>query len=80
MTIIILSSLISWGFSSSPTFAVETEPFYKNKTIRIVVGLIPGGGYDRAARLVSRYMGKYIPGSPMMLVQKDDRRQLGHRR
>jgi len=66
---ILLSLLISWGFSSSPTFAAEAEPFYKNKTIRIVVGLSPGGGYDRAARLVSRYMGQYIPGSPMMLVQ-----------
>jgi tripartite-type tricarboxylate transporter receptor subunit TctC len=65
----VLSMLISWAFSSSPAFGAATEPFYKNKTIRIVVGLSPGGGYDRAARLVSRYMGQYIPGNPMMLVQ-----------
>src|SRR3972149_7782847 len=49
--------------------AFPQEPFYKGKTIRIVVGLSAGGGYDRAARLISRYMGKYIPGNPDMIVQ-----------
>jgi len=45
------------------------DQFYKGKTIRIVVGLSTGGGYDRAARLLARYMGKYIPGSPDIIVQ-----------
>lgn len=45
------------------------EPFYKGKQIRIVVGLSSGGGYDRAARLLARYMGKYIPGNPGIVVQ-----------
>ena len=43
----------------NPAFA--QEPFYKGKTITIAVGLSTGGGYDRAARLLARYMGKYIP-------------------
>jgi len=45
------------------------ESFYKGKTIKIVVGLSAGGGYDRAARLLARYMGKYIPGNPEIIVQ-----------
>ena len=45
------------------------ENFYSGKTIRIIVGLSSGGGYDRAARLVARYMGKYIPGNPDFVVQ-----------
>jgi tripartite-type tricarboxylate transporter receptor subunit TctC len=45
------------------------EPFYKGKTIRIIVGFTPGGFYDRWARLYSRYMPKYIPGVPEILVQ-----------
>src|SRR3990172_2082163 len=49
--------------------AQAQEPFYKGKQIRIVVGLSTGGGYDRAARLLARYMGKYIPGNPDLLVQ-----------
>jgi tripartite-type tricarboxylate transporter receptor subunit TctC len=47
----------------------QAEPFYKGKTIRIIVGLSSGGGYDRAARLVARHWPKYIPGNPSMIVQ-----------
>jgi len=45
------------------------ESFFKGKQIRIIVGLSTGGGYDRAARLMSRYLGKYIPGNPDFVVQ-----------
>lgn len=45
------------------------EPFYKGKTIRIVVGFTPGGFYDRWARLFSKHLPKYIPGSPEIVVQ-----------
>jgi len=47
----------------------QAEPFYKGKTIRIIVGFTPGGLYDRWARLLARYMPKYIPGNPDMIVQ-----------
>ena len=47
----------------------QSEPFYKAKTIRIIVGLTPGGFYDRWARLLARYMPKYIPGNPEIIVQ-----------
>ena len=52
-----------------PSRAAAQESFYKEKTIRIIVGFTPGGFYDRWARLYSRYMPKYIPGSPEILVQ-----------
>lgn len=42
--------------------------FYKGKTVQLVVGYGPGGGYDIYARLVARYMGKYIPGAPAVVV------------
>lgn len=45
------------------------EQFYKGKQIRIIVGLSSGGGYDRAARMIARYLGKYIPGNPDIVVQ-----------
>lgn len=54
---------------STVTSASAQEPFYKGKTIRIVVGLSAGGGYDRAARIISRHLGKYIPGNPEVIVQ-----------
>ncbi|MSP38555.1 MAG: hypothetical protein EXR70_08710 [Deltaproteobacteria bacterium] len=42
--------------------------YYQGKTIRIIVGYSPGGGYDALARMLSRHMGKYIPGHPTFLV------------
>ncbi len=47
----------------------QTAPFYKDKTIRIIVGFTPGGLYDQYARLLARHMGKYIPGNPTIIVQ-----------
>ena len=49
-----------------PAFA--QDPFYKGKTIRIIVGFSAGGGYDAYARVISRHMGKYIAGSPGVIV------------
>jgi tripartite-type tricarboxylate transporter receptor subunit TctC len=49
--------------------AQAQEQFFKGKQIRIIVGLSTGGGYDRAARLVARHIGKHIPGNPDVLVQ-----------
>src|SRR5918999_1896780 len=43
--------------------------FYEGKTIRIIVGFSPGGGYDALARMLSRHMPKYIPGQPTIVVE-----------
>jgi tripartite-type tricarboxylate transporter receptor subunit TctC len=45
------------------------EAFYKGKTVRIVVGAAPGGGYDAYARILARHLGKYIPGNPTVIVE-----------
>ncbi len=47
----------------------STHDFYKGKTIRFVVGLAPGGGYDLSARTVGRHMGKHIRGNPTIVVE-----------
>ena len=45
------------------------EPFFKGKTIRIIVGLAPGGGYDTYSRLLARHLGRYVPGNPTVIVE-----------
>jgi tripartite-type tricarboxylate transporter receptor subunit TctC len=62
-------SLAGAAFHAVPTANAQAQPFYQGKTIRIVVGFTPGGFYDRWARLLARYMPKYIPGNPEMIVQ-----------
>ena len=49
--------------------AQSVEQFYKGKTIDLVVGASPGGGYDIYGRAVARYWGKHIPGNPTFAVR-----------
>ncbi len=61
----------SWVMSCAGSAAAQNaaEDFYKGKQINLVVGYGPGGGYDITARLVARYLGKFIPGNPNVVVQ-----------
>jgi tripartite-type tricarboxylate transporter receptor subunit TctC len=43
--------------------------FYRGKTIRIMVGFAPGGGFDTYSRLLAKYLPKYIPGRPTVIVE-----------
>ncbi len=52
---------------SGPSFAADD--FYKDKTINVVVGFTPGGGYDAYGRQLARFMPDHIPGKPNMIVQ-----------
>ncbi len=61
--------LLSWQLLSAGNAFGQAAPFYKDKTIRIIVGFTPGGLYDQYARLLARHMGKYIPGNPTIIVQ-----------
>ena len=45
------------------------EDFFKGKIVRIISGYPPGGGVDTEARLVGRYLPKYIPGHPNVIVE-----------
>ncbi len=42
---------------------------FSGKTVTIIVGYKPGGGYDATARLLARHLPKYIPGKPTVIVQ-----------
>jgi tripartite-type tricarboxylate transporter receptor subunit TctC len=55
--------------SITPATADPIEDFYKGKTIQMVIGVSAGGDYDQRARLLSRYLGKYIPGNPKIVPQ-----------
>ena len=67
LTLIFCVSISLLALSSE--VGAQAEPFYKGKTIRIIIGSTPGGFYDRWARLFARHMGKYIPGQPEIIAQ-----------
>ena len=43
--------------------------FYHGKQIQILVAGTAGGGIDIGARIIARYLGKYLPGNPNLVVQ-----------
>lgn len=67
--LISLMSFTSAGLVATQANSQTPEAFYKTKTIELYVGTDPGGGYDLYGRLVARYMGKHVPGSPTMIVK-----------
>src|SRR5258708_36583024 len=62
-------ALVVLGLPARPAVAQEAAPFYAGKTIKLIVGLPPGGGADAYARLVQRHLGRHIPGTPAILIQ-----------
>src|SRR5215210_3096886 len=56
--------------AGSPAIAQDpVEQFYRGKSINIYIGSSAGGGYDSYARILGRYMSKYIPGNPTIVPQ-----------
>jgi tripartite-type tricarboxylate transporter receptor subunit TctC len=45
------------------------DKFFEGKTIRIIVGFSPGGGFDAHSRAIARHMGRHIPGNPTVTVE-----------
>ena len=41
--------------------------FYRGKTVNVYIGFAPGGSYDFYGRLVSRHIGKHLPGNPIVI-------------
>ena len=61
-------SVLGWLFSTATACVFAQANFYEGKSIRVIVGLAAGGGYDVYARVIARHMGKHIPGNPAISV------------
>jgi len=63
---IVLASNAAQGPALAQTQGAD---FYKGKTMEMIVPTSPGGDYDLRARLVSRHLGRLIPGNPTIIVK-----------
>src|SRR5262245_63321460 len=64
-----LTIVVMFSLAVPSLVSPASDEFYRGKVIRIVVGFSAGGGFDTYARSISRYMGKYMPGHPTILVE-----------
>src|SRR3954471_10404652 len=60
---------IAGAVLASPARADAVSDFYTGKTVNLVIGYAPGGGYDLYARTLGRHIGRHIPGRPHVVVQ-----------
>src|SRR4249919_4146640 len=55
--------------SAVPTQAEPVADFYRSKTLRMLIGYGPGGGYDIYGRLVAEFLPQHLPGRPTIVTQ-----------
>jgi tripartite-type tricarboxylate transporter receptor subunit TctC len=60
-----------WPLAVPPAHAQSVEQFYKGRAVTMLVGTAPGGINDISARLVAKHLGRFIPGSPTIVVQNN---------
>jgi tripartite-type tricarboxylate transporter receptor subunit TctC len=62
----IVATFVAAGTHAS---AQTPEQFYAGKSIDLVIGYPPAGSNDVYARLLSRHLGKHIPGKPNIVAK-----------
>jgi tripartite-type tricarboxylate transporter receptor subunit TctC len=56
--------------SSLPSAAALAQgEYFAGKTVRMIVGSPPGGGYDLYGRFFARHLTSFLPGAPTIVVQ-----------
>src|SRR5262245_66597057 len=55
--------------SAVPTQAQPVADFYRGKTLRMLIGYGPAGGYDIYGRLVAEFLPRHLPSNPTIVTQ-----------
>ncbi len=63
------ASLIAAAGMVAAAAPAIAQDYYAGKTVDLVVGNYPGGGFDIYARAVARHLGRHIPGNPNVVVK-----------
>ncbi len=66
---LLTSAFIGLGGLLSDAHGEAAQDFYRNKQVRLIVGHPVGNDHDIGGRLLAKYLGKYIPGRPNVIVQ-----------
>ena len=66
---VIMFLWLAWLILAAQVGCLHAQgPPYKGKTIRVIVGFPSGGGSDAEGRVITRHLGKYIPGNPSLIL------------
>jgi tripartite-type tricarboxylate transporter receptor subunit TctC len=62
-------SLLFALLASGPAAAQKAAPAFAGKTVNLIIGFGPGGGYDAWGRVVADFIGAHLPGNPAVVAQ-----------
>lgn len=65
----VIALVVAVCVAVATTKAWAEDAFFKDKQIKIVLPTGSGGGWAFFGRLLSEYMGRYIPGNPTIVLQ-----------
>lgn len=69
--LILLLGIVGFGTGLVSTGVLadqnDAAGFYKGRQIKMIIRSSPGGSFDTFARLLSRHMGRHIPGNPTFI-------------
>ncbi|MPZ38393.1 MAG: hypothetical protein GEU95_10040 [Rhizobiales bacterium] len=70
MLAVVMFAVALGALAVSPlAHAQSVADFYRGKTIRLIIGTSVGGAYGVFSQLASRHIGRFIPGSPTVIIQ-----------
>ena len=61
-----LAFMLAWP---APLSAQSVADFYRGKTMKIIIGYSPAGGYDLYGRLAAEFLPRHIPGNPAIVAE-----------
>ncbi len=62
-----LCALMGVAATTCSALADSVSDFYAHKTVTLIAGFPPGGGYDTYVRVLARHFGQFIPGNPSIV-------------
>jgi tripartite-type tricarboxylate transporter receptor subunit TctC len=65
-TLLSLAVFLSLTAATAPPAQGET---LAGKSVQMIIGFGPGGGYDLWGRTVARHIGRHLPGNPAVIAQ-----------
>jgi tripartite-type tricarboxylate transporter receptor subunit TctC len=64
----VLATAIAFFATVQTAKAESAADFYKGKTVSLIAGFPPGGGYDTYVRVLARHYGRFLPGQPTVVA------------
>jgi tripartite-type tricarboxylate transporter receptor subunit TctC len=66
---ILISAFVTLSAGAAQADDEALARFYKGRQVSVIIYSEPGSTYDLYARLLSRHMGRHIPGNPTLIPQ-----------